>query len=314
MNIDCKFVQDHLSELMDGELEVASIEGVRRHVVDCNSCARELVQFEKINQLARSVSSCAVQIPSWETIEQGLPFHKDNEKLCNYDSSKSMRFRSGSNLIAGPWRIMLGVAVSFAATVFLIVGVGKPWGANRSSPRSEAIPQATNASLNLQPLVEQFASDPRASIRTLNHRYKFEDLSLDDADASFGRSTYVSKSWKNQSLPGSASPESTKLLSLPSCQCPEGQCTCGEGGCNCIFSICKRPDGSVFLVFEQCDSQSIEFGSLPVVTGRRNGVEFQETRFDDVRAISFGWLSGKVVVVGLRDDSEVEALFADNLQ
>lgn len=312
MKIDCKFVQEHLSAWMDGELEGAFTDGVQQHLATCTSCARELVHFQKLNQLAHSFSADSSHIPLWEMIEQRMNLRTDGQVLKNCDSSKLGSIRIKSRLGSRPWRAIFGVAACFAATVLMIVIIGRPWATNRNSMDRSAVEQATNVSLNLQPVVEQFQSDPQASIRTLKKHYNLEDLSLADADESFGRLTYVSKYWNDDALPGSATPESTMLLSLSSCQCPKGKCTCGDGGCNCVVSVCRRPDGSIFLVFEQCQSQSVSFGNLPVKIVKRNGLEVQETWFRGVSAISFDWLSGKVVVVGLRSDSEVDSLFANN--
>lgn len=314
MTIDCKFVQEHLSAWMDGELEAKSQAEVQQHLGTCDRCSLDLAHFEKLGQMARSCTVGTCSPPSWDLIEQKICSRDDDQNLIGRDPTMQSRIY-GTRLFPGSrqWRAIASVFVTFAAIVLVIVSFGRLWPLHNLSKDHATTHNASNVSLNLQPVVELFQDDPQASINALKGQFTLEDFTLAEADANFGRSTYVSTFWNDRALPGSAKPSSTVLLSLPSCPCPKGQCTCGENGCNCIASICQRPDGSIYIVFEQCQAQKVGFGTLPVENVKRNGYEFQEIRFGGTRAISFDWSSGKVIVVGLRNDSEVESLFANDL-
>jgi len=313
MTVDCKFVQEHISAWMDGELRAESKDEIQKHLDSCDKCARELTQYEELSRLARSFTLGTSSLPAWELIEKRISGRNASQEVTTSEStSKSSSYSESPWRRSRSWRTLAGVLATMAASVLLVVSTGRPWISSNQLP-DHWIDEHTNVSLNLQPLLELLLNDPHASIDALRDHYTLSDLKLADADANFGRPTFLTTLWKARGLPGSASPGSTMLLSLPSCQCPKGQCTCGEGGCNCIASICQRPDGSIYLVFEQCVSQKVSFGNLPVEIVKRNGHEFEEVRFGHTLAISFDWLSGKVVVVGLRNDTEVDSLFASAL-
>lgn len=163
--------------------------------------------------------------------------------------------------------------------------------------------------VNLQPVLELFQLDTHAAIDALKSQFVLNDVDLADADVGFGRPTYVSMAMKDHVLPGGATVASTKTFSFPSCHCPEGHYTCGPGGCNCIAGNCERSDGSTYLVFEQCKLQAISFGDLPVQIVKRDGREIQQGTVNDTKAISFNRANGKVTVVGLRSDTEIDSLF-----
>ena len=63
-------------------------------------------------------------------------------------------------------------------------------------------------------------------------------------------------------------------------------------------------------MFEQCKSQAISFGDLPAQIVKRDGREIQQVTVNGTKAISFNRDNGKVTVVGLRNDAEIDSLFA----
>ncbi|MEZ6091787.1 MAG: hypothetical protein R3C05_28035 [Pirellulaceae bacterium] len=203
------------------------------------------------------------------------------------------------------WSTLAGAVVVLAATVLLFASLSVSKHKNQSSSN-----QASVAAVNLQPVLELFQRDTQAAIDALKSQFVLNDMDLADADVGFGRPTYVSMAMKDYGLPGGATVALTKTFSFPSCQCPEGHCTCGPGGCNCIACVCERPDGSTYLVFEQCKSQAISFGDLPVQIVKRDGREIQQVTVNGTKAISFNRDNGKVTVVGLRNDAEIDSLFA----
>lgn len=310
MKTDCNFVQEHLSAWLDNELDMATTSHIQQHLAVCNSCAEDVNCFEKIGRLVRASSANPDFMPPWEIIEKKINVFNDSREW----NKQAWPEIYGQRVLGRKrrWGAWAGVVAALAAFWILIIGLGKPYFAPNplEDLRSEA--NITHVPLNLEPVLATFQNDPLGSIKALNAQYELNKISLADADNSFGRSTFVSQASRSHALPGTAHPDSTLLLSLPSCPCPKGKCTCGEYGCNCIVSICQRPDGSVYLIFEQCTSQNVNFGSLAVKNVQRLGVDFQEVRHGNTRSVSFDWSFGKVVVVGLRNDSEVDSLFLSN--
>lgn len=310
MKFDCQLFHEHFSEWMDSELDIDTSHKMQQHVGNCEFCSQELAEFQSIDQLARSLPGELSCPPSWDLIEKRI-INREGAQISNqYQSGLESHDRTFPQ--SRSRKASLGMLFAVTASVILMVSL---WRLNQTDSGSpDKVPEefAIKKVLDLQTVIEQFQHDPQASLNTLNDHYEVKEFSLDAADSNFGRSTYVSTVLRDRDLPGFAQPEATKLLSLPSCHCPKGECTCGESGCNCIVSICQRPDGSIYLVFEQCRTQMVEFGNLPVEVVKRDGFEFQEIHVGTTRAISFNWSTGKVVVVGLRNEAEVELLFANN--
>lgn len=310
MKIDCLSFHEHLSAWMDGELDVEVSLLMQQHLAACELCSHEWKHFQRVDLLTGSLEVSSKCLPAWELIEEKMSELQSgqNGKRSERVSDEKQRLYPRSR----SWKASLGMLLALTASVIAMVSLGRFNRINRPSSQPIQNELATKNRLHLQSVVESFENNPQASLNVLREQYELQELSLADVESNFGRATFVSAVLKDGSLPGSAEPEEIRWLSLPNCHCPKGQCACGENGCNCIVSICQRPDGSIYLVFEQCSPQDVDFGELSVELVKRNGFEFQQIRAGSTRAVSFDWASGKVVVIGLRSDSEVELLFANN--
>ena len=87
---------------------------------------------------------------------------------------------------------------------------------------------------------------------------------------------------------------------------------CGPGDCNCVACVCERPDGSTFLVIEQCQGQNVTFGDLPTQHVRRGVHELQMTGGEQGLAVTWTANETRKVAVGLRDLDEMDQLLAVN--
>ncbi len=304
MTMNCNSVRDQLSAYMDGELSPALSAQVEQHLSGCGSCAKELAEFKQLSNLARVHVESAGQPPAWATMAAKLD-HSASGSALAADFSTIDRNRGLAPDRSLNWKTISGTIVALAATVLIV--------ANMMTPNHETRPttnQASVAAVNLQPVLELFQTNAPAALNALKSQFTLKDVALSDADADFGRPTYVSTAAKEHTLPGDAMVASTKIFSLPFCHCPKGQCTCGPAGCNCVACVCERPDGTTYLVLEHCKSQAVSFGDLPVQLVKRGGREFQQVTIDDMKTISFDRPSGKITVVGLRGESEIETLLA----
>ncbi len=304
MTTNCNSVRDQLSAYVDGELSPALATQVEQHLTDCESCSKELGEFKHLSNLARVHVESTGQPPAWATMAAKLD-HSVNGTALAASSSTAEQNRGLAPVRSPNWKTISGAIVALAATVLIV--------ANMMTPNHETHPttnQASVTAVNLQPVLELFQTNAPAALNALESQFTLKDVALSDADADFGRPTYVSTAAKEHTLPGDAMVASTKIFSLPFCQCPKGQCTCGPGGCNCVACVCERPDGTTYLVLEHCKSQAVSFGDLPVQLVKRGDREVQQITIDGTETISFNRPSGKITVVGLRGESEIETLMA----
>lgn len=310
ITMSCNSVREQLSAYMDDEMSPELAVQVEQHLSGCESCCKELDEFKALSVLARAHVESAVQPPAWAAIAAKLDHSVSAElvsgtALAAGSSTTDFRNRGLAPVRSPNWKTISGAVVALAATVLVI--------ANVMTPNHETHPttnQASVAAVNLQPVLELFQTNAPAALNALASQFTLKDVALANVDADFGRATYVSTAAKKHTLPGDAMVASTKTFSFPFCQCLDGQCTCGPGGCHCIACICERPDGTTYLVLEHCKSQAVSFGDLPVQLVKRGGREFQQVTIDDMKTISFDRPSGKITVVGLRGESEIETLLA----
>lgn len=310
MSVNCEFVNENLSAFVDRELGADSTAAVHAHLAECDSCSRLVLQTKQLDRLAETISTPEGGLPPWEILEARLGTNSTRQTgdIEQVNQKSELPNRDRRNWLM--WSLGAGLAVGTAASLFLLAKLN--FLPSRDQPLSAraAGEQTSHASLELQSVIERFRVDPRTALDVLRSQYDLTEYSLTEADAKLGRPTYVSHIEQTDGLPGNASPISTVVLSFPSCQCPFGECTCGEGGCNCIVNVCQRPDGSVYLVFEQCRSQNVDFGDLPVQRIWRDGKEMQLVTIEDLRAVTIEWETGKVIVIGLENDDEVAKLAA----
>ncbi len=310
MNVHCEFVRDHLSAFVDRELAADVTAAVQAHLAECEQCWQLVTQTQKIDQLARGASATKDSLPAWEPFASRLTANGTAQLPAVDERNQEKDLAKSANSNGISWTLIASLAVATAASIFLMITLMLPRSPTQAPTTHLPGEYSTQAYLELQPVVERFRVDPRTALDALRSQYELIEYSLTQADANLGRPTFVSHVKQTAGLPGNASPISTVVLSFPSCQCPFGECTCGEGGCNCIAIVCQRPDGSVYLVFEQCRSQTVDFGDLPVQRVWREGKEMQLVMVEDFCAVTIDWETGKVIVIGLRDDEEIAKLAA----
>ncbi len=299
--MNCNTVRDQLSAYMDGELTDETAAQVQQHLAGCESCSHELALFEQLCMLVHAHVEPSTQPPAWELISQKL----NDSALAAGIASTDLWNRGLAPVRSRNWKTLTGAIVALAATILLVANVMIP-----KREDQQSMNQASMAAVNLQPVLERFQGDAFSAINALKSQFTFQDIALADADADFGRPTYVSTAAQTHTLPGDATVASTKTFSFAFCKCPKGQCLCGPGGCQCVACVCERPDGSTYLVLEHCKSQTVSFGDLPIQLVKRGGRDVQQVTIDGTETISFDRTSGKITVVGLRGESEIETLLA----
>ncbi|MBX3422311.1 MAG: zf-HC2 domain-containing protein [Pirellulaceae bacterium] len=300
MNKKCHFVREQLSAFQDGELPIAVEDQVQKHLDICLSCAHELTQFKQLGRLANAyVEPLSHRPPAFASISQRL----SDMALPTDGTSKALIMPRRSHILNRKWKLTMGALVAVAATALIIAIPMMPYYQNGIKVRHPSI-----ATLDLQPVLEIFRHDAQTAIDALKEQYTLKDVALVDAESSFGHPIFVSILSKDAGLPGNAKVASTKTFSFPSCQCLEKQCMCGPGCCKCVTVVCERPDGSTYLILEQCTSQTVTFGKFPVQSVTRNGLEIQQVIVDGTSTISVNRPTGQVTVIGLRDNVEIDTM------
>lgn len=308
MTMNCNSVRDQLSAYMDGEALPELAVQIEQHLSGCESCAKELVQFKQLSIFARDQVESEGSPIAWEAIAAKLDASDGRLNGTTLAAESSMldpRAQGLTPIRSQNWKKITGAIVALAATVLVV--------ANLTIQKHDTHPtmnQVSVAAVNLQPVLELFQRDAYAALDAMDKQFTLKEIPLAEADADFGRLTYVSAAAKGDALPGDAVVASTKTFSFPFCQCPKGQCSCGPGGCQCVACVCERPDGTSYLVLEHCKSQAVSFGDLPVQLVKRDGQQFQQVTMDGTETISFDRPSGKITVVGLRGNDEIQTLLA----
>jgi hypothetical protein len=189
--------------------------------------------------------------------------------------------------------------LGLAATLLVIVG----WRATHGG-LDRVSPQVA-ATVDYEDVFRLFEQQPNLAIDALTRRYEGQEVSTDQAEALLGYRPSIAGG-----LPAHARLVSTRVLKLPQCRCADGKCTCGPGECNCTACLCQRPDGSQFVVFEQCKTQAISFGDLPRTSARHDSREVQLIKSHD--RLGATWINGgrRLTAIGLKDEAEAKTLIA----
>ena len=296
----CHLIRDQLSAFMDGELSADQRVQVQEHLEECPACSRELRQFRQLGELARRCAQPLGCQPVCTSIAPSL----DSKSIAGLNASKSLVQLLMSRAGRREWKVgsLLAFTVASLVAIAILVFPDHHHDGQHFQQLSSAV--------NLQPVLERFPYDAQEAFEELQAQYVWRDVALADVEFGPGHANYVTALSKHFGLPGDAKVAATKSFSLHSCPCLGKQCNCGPGGCQCVTFVCQRTDGSIYLVLEQCKSQSVTFGVLPVQLVSRSGREIQLVTVDGTSSISFSYSAGKITAIGLRGDAEIDMLLA----
>lgn len=282
--MNCHEIYERLSRYFDGELSSELALAVREHIQNCEKCASELRAFEKLSKL---VASSEVAIPAssnWDRIAAELD--KRNRPLI------AKRWLSFSG------RLAAGVGLALAASLVLMFTNWIP-----KEPRDNHSYVHAGVAVNFQEIIGDYLKQPLSTFENLGKRFEGKEASAEVAEALLGYQPSIARS-----LPDGVQLVSTKILKLPFCNCASGECTCGPGGCNCSVSLCKRQDGSNFLIVESCQAQCVSFGSLASENRMLENQEFQVLPAGDQLAVSGIFGKRRLIAIGITDSKEAETL------
>ena len=304
----CQTVIEQLSSYFDGELSEALSEEVTLHLAHCESCAQEFSSFERIRGLIVTATQNDFKPPPWAAIAARLDVERNPVTMPLVTLPKDLIGRSPRR---SKLQDVLVIVASLAATILIVTLTWQRTKHESNVAHSEHSHQsdsvASASSINFQDTVSLQRQDTRLAMQSLSHQYEGREATPDEVAKNVGYSPIV-----QSSLTSGVKLVSTQLLKLPECDCAEGECTCGPGECNCVACFCERPDGSSFIVVEQCKGQKVNFGDLPVHLVRRGKHVLQVTDSDNGLAVTWEASKGRLTAFGLRGLDEIDSLLAVN--
>ncbi|WP_442506369.1 zf-HC2 domain-containing protein [Novipirellula sp. SH528] len=299
----CDTIKEQLSVYFDGELSVALSEEIRSHLESCESCQAEIASFEQIRGLGWGIDAAARQAPPWSAVAARLNETQQPVVLADRPASDKRK----SSRIKG----ILAVVATIAASILILVWTQRP---DEPSPKMahsghshHGAESGSVSAIDFQDVVSLQREDTLVAMQSLSMKYQGREASIEQVERDMGYKPSV-----ESTLTGGTKLVSTQLLRMPDCNCAEGECTCGPGECNCVACVCQRPDGSTFIVIEQCRGQNVNFGDLPVQRVRRGKHELHVSQSDQGFAVTWKADRGRMTAFGLRDLNELDTLLAVN--
>lgn len=289
--MNCEQVQSRLSEGIDGELSAPMESEFQSHLASCPGCEREYREFLALRECLAAAAGSSIGRPDWGRLAMRL-----DETLVSLPPAVPSRARN---------RFLNGAI--FALAVSALGMVVTSW-RSASCPRTPSASVATDTFVDWREFIDGRSSQPQVALNRLSEQFEGREASLQEVEQLLGYSPAV-----RRAVAGGFQLVSTRMLRLPECSCPEGGCQCASGGCNASASLCKRPDGSQFLLIEHCACQRISFGGLVVKSdetgSRRYGIVEAENR------LAATWLlnNRRLVAIGLTDGNEVRSLVAGTI-
>ncbi len=330
--MNCDSVQQQLSSFFDGELSELSALEVHTHIQTCPACQAELESFKKL-RLTIAVSDWEAEPPPWSAIQTAFPARNRSLSLAREDRVTVNQDRKSSRW----FNDVLVIAAAMAASILIFI-----WTVHRSSVSSQVAQRESSRSVliaaaeppphtqhessithdhrthehngegrqlsavvDLNETLKLNSSGTEAAMQDLASRYNGKAASLTEVVRSFGHQPSV-----QSILPSSVKLVSAHLLEMPQCNCSDGVCTCGPGKCNCVAAVCQRPDGSTFLVVEQCRGQDVSFGDAPTRIVKRGNRELMIGKNGDAFAVNWKASGGRLTAFGLQSLDELDQMLA----
>lgn len=298
--MNCEKVLARLSEYHDGELDASLTEEFETHLSRCNSCASELASFDAIGAgLRSSIGTNHPIAPTWEQFAASVDA-----------STKKLPSSTTSNVYL---KFAL-ISVGLAASIFILVSLNASMTSNSAARNDEhghehvhksGANSSTAVVIDFEKLLDDESSPPTATLDRLSKSFDGQEAGVDESEAQLGYKPSIS-----QALPSGVKLVSNRILKLPKCNCAAGACNCGPAGCNCAASLCKRDDGTEFLIVEHCATQSISFGHMnsELLHDKKNEVQLMNTGKQFVAS----WITDhrRLTAIGLNDKTEALRIVA----
>ena len=292
--MNCEQANQLLSEFYDGELKEPAASEVAGHVACCEACANELARFKTLSGMINSgdgaCQSTSASAPTWDQfVSRSEVTDKDTPVVTT---------------IASRRKLLLANSAVLAASILFLVSLNV-WMNSGSVTREHNHSHSGDSAvvINFEKLLYEESNQPIATLVSLSNRFEGQEANLDESESQLGYKPSIS-----QALPSDVKLVANHILKLPHCNCESGACTCGPAGCNCAASLCKRADGSEFLVVEHCATQNVSFGHLKseVLRDGENEIQMMSTGTQFLAS----WIASnrRLTAIGLHDKAEVQSI------
>lgn len=294
--MDCEKVIARLSEYYDGELDATLADEFHAHLANCEACTSELSDIATIGGMLKSnditrIAACT-GAPSWEQFASRLDL-----------PNQTLRTAPAFSL---PRMLAFVGAVALAASILLIVSLTfKTNPASVAHNHENSHTNSADIAIDFAKLLSGESSQPIAVLDWLSKSFDGREAAVDESEMQLGFRPSISKTF-----PDGVKLVSNRILKLPQCNCPTGTCSCGPTGCNCAASLCKRVDGTDFLVVEHCETQHISFGDLKSEWLRDDKFEMQLLTTGEQFIAT--WIADhrRLTAIGLNGKAEAHAIVA----
>lgn len=230
----CADVETLMSAYVDDELSGKTLEMVRKHVANCESCAAEIAEFRKISQRMKQIPQPDVPAAVWSGIVAQLPAGVSDatqlERSVQLPPKSRDRHRPGRAL----QRSVL------AASLLFILGAGVWWARDASKPQDSHL-HSPEFVMAMDHYLNTFTTDAEGAEQFLLKKYNGRTVDANAAVNLVGYRPAVASG-----LPDGYTLASISVLKMPCC--------------TCVKALCKRQDGSSLALFEHDDEKTEWFG------------------------------------------------------
>lgn len=297
LRVNCQEVRTEMSAFLDGELPAERVAVIQSHVSSCESCAGELRAFSAIGELLAATTlpttaGPSVALRNWDAIAERL------------NAQPVQLAKTGFNFSGK--RLGIFAALVLAGSLLLFVDPGQFRNHGDHEHNTSAL-SSGDVAIDFATLLDPASrsNQPDRAFEKLSDRYSGQEIAVGETATLLGYQPSIFRG-----LPAGVQLVSNKVLTLPNCKCEVGQCACGSSGCNCAATLCKRPDGSNFLVVEHCASQDITFGDLKSKRVRYGENEFSLLQSGRILTATWLFAQRRITAIGMASEDEAKTIIA----
>lgn len=287
--MNCKWVEDHLSDYIDAELDSSSSEQVDAHVACCEHCRKSLSGYRSMGAWMKASEpiadteaiwhriTCQFESPS-TTIVRGLPSLEAARGTPAIGAPQGS-FSKRPNV---PWPPLLMVlAATFAFLFFAIRPLSE-----RVWDRHGAAHVRHELAVDFTDILQLAGAEPKQAMDVLIDRYDGKEMGQEETEQALGFEPTLF-----QTIPDGYKLVSTHVLNMPCCICSA--------------TLCQREDGMTLIVLEHREDQAVWFGDAPSIQTQCGGRSCKIVESTGHLAISWQNENHHFTLLGATDLTEV---------
>lgn len=278
--IQCKWVEDNLSDYIDKEIDSETCEQVDTHVACCDHCQAFLFNYRSMGVWMKASQPIANTDAIWDRIAVQLDTSSfSGTKGANSFGSPRGLFSRAQNV---PWSPLL---MTLAASIAVLLLVLRPF-SERDPAGHGLVHNQHERVVDLRNILKLARTDPKQTIELLVDRYDGKEMGNEEAERvlEFKPSLF-------QTIPDGYKLVSTHVLNMPCCKCSA--------------ILCQREDGMGLIVLEHREDQPVWFGDAPSIQTQCGGKSCQIVEAAGHLAISWKNENRHFTLLGATDLTEV---------